>query len=200
MERTKIKKGIAVWIFGFLTFLAILHTFDAILFFIVGNTNSILKLYPIGNALENLDVRTYMWASIVLTFVFFGITCIVAFHDPLEILINKMLSNVEAEENPADRTIDSSLSTLELMNSTLTSNSVALHAVKENTDELKADLGLLVARLEKLEKNFEELKTCPSCGKGISPDFRLCPYCGELLYTHIFVNKSPLPEIRSRQP
>ena len=200
MERSKIKKGIAVWIFGFLTFLAVLHTFDAIFSFTVGNTNSILKLYPIGNVLEDLNVMTYLWASIVSTFIFFGITCLIAFHDPIEILINKMLSNVEAEENPADHTIESSLSTLELMNSTLTSNSVALHAVKENTNALKADLGLLISRLEKLEKNFEGLKTCPSCGKGISPDFRLCPYCGELLYAHVFVNKSPLPEIRSSQP
>lgn len=200
MERSKIKKGIAVWIFGFLTFLAVLHTFDATLSFTVGNANSILKLYPVGNVLEDLNVMTYLLASIVSTFIFFGITCLIAFHDPIEILINKMLSNVEAEENPADHTIESSLSTLELMNSTLTSNSVALHAVKENTNALKADLGLLISRLEKLEKNFEELKTCPSCGKGISPDFRLCPYCGELLYTHVFVNKSPLPEIRSRQP
>jgi len=198
MERSKIKKGIAVWIFGFLTFLAVLHTFDAVLSFTVGNVNSILKLYPIGNVLEDLDIRTYTWTSIILTFIFFGITCLIAFHDPVEILINKMLSNVEAEENPADHTIESSLCTLEMMNSTLTSNSIALHAVKENTNALKADLGLLMTRLERLEKNFGGLKMCPSCGKGISPEFRLCPYCGELLYARVFVNKSPLPEIRSR--
>ena len=198
MERSKIKKGIAVWMFGFLTFLTVLHTLDATLSFTIGNTNSILKLYPIGNALENLDVRTYMWVSIVSTFIFFGITCLIAFHDPIEILINKMLSNVEAEENPADRTIESSLSTLEMMNSTLTSNSIDLHTVKDNTIALKVDLGLLASRLEKVEKNFDSLKTCPSCGKGISPDFRLYPYCGELLHAHVFVNKSLLPEIRSR--
>lgn len=180
--------------------MAVLHTFDATLSFTVGNVNSILKLYPIGNLLEELDVATYLWASIVLTFVLFGITCVIAFHDPIEILINKMLSNVEVEENPTDHTIESSLCTLEMMNSTLTSNSVVLHAVKDNMSALKADLGPLVTRLEKLEKGFRELKTCPSCGKGISPDFKLCPYCGELLYAHVFVNKSPLPEIRSRQP
>jgi uncharacterized protein (UPF0212 family) len=180
--------------------LAVLHTFDATLSFTVGNVNSILKLYPIGNVLENLDVTTYLWASIALTFVLFGITCVIAFHDPIEILINKILSNVEAEENPTDHTIESSLCTLEMMNSTLTSNGIALHAVKDNTSALKADLGQLVTRLEKLENDFKRLKTCPSCGKGISPDFRLCPYCGELLYARVFVNKSPLPEIRSRQP
>ena len=200
MERSKIKKGIAVWIFGFLTFLAVLHTFDATLSFTVGNVNSIIKLYPIGNFLEGLDVTAYLWASIISTFVLFGITCIIAFHDPIDILLNKMLSTVEAEENPTDHTIESSLSTLEMMNSTLTSNSIVLHAVKDNVNALKADLGKMVTRLEKLEKDFGGLKTCPSCGKEINPDFRLCPYCGELLYAHVFVNKSPLLEIRSRQP
>ena len=200
MERSKIKRGIAIWIFGFLTFLAVLHTFDATLSFTVGNVNSILKLYPIGDVLQELDVTTYLWVSIILTFVLFGITCLIAFHNPIEILINKILSNVEVEENPTDRTIESSLSTLELMNSTLTSNSIVLHTVKDNMNTLKADLGQLVARLEKLENGFKGMKTCPSCGKEVSPDFRLCPYCGELLYAHVFVNKNLLPEIRSRQP
>jgi len=200
VERIKIKRGIAVWIFGFLTFLAILHTFDATLSFTIGNVNSILKLYPIGDALEKLDVTTYLWASIVSTFILFGITCIIAFHDPIEILINRMLSSVETEENPTDHTIESSLCTLELMNSTLTSNSIVLHTLKDNTSALKADVGRLVTRLEELERGFKRLKTCPSCGKEISSDFRLCPYCGELLCAQIFVNKSPLPEIRSRQP
>jgi len=166
----------------------------------VGNVNSILNLYPIGNVLKELDVRTYLLASIVVTFIFFGITCVIAFHDPLEILISKMLSNVEVEENPTDHTIESSLCTLEMMNSTLTSNSIVLHAVKDNVSTLKADLGRLVTRLEKLENDFEGPKTCPSCGKGISPDFRLCPYCGELLYAHVLVSRNLLPEIRSRQP
>lgn len=160
--------------------------------------NSILKIYPIGNVLDELDVATYLWASIILTFVLFGITCLIAFHDPIEILINKVLSNVEVEENPTDHTIESSLCTLEMMNSTLTSNGIVLHAVKENMNAFKADLGQLITRLERLEKDFKALKTCPSCGKGISPDFRLCPYCGELLYAHVFVSKSTLPEIKSR--
>ncbi len=180
--------------------MAVLHTFDATLSFTVGNVNSILKLYPIGNVLEELDVATYLWTSIILTFILFGITSVIAFHDPVEILINKILSNVEVEENPTDHTIESSLCTLEMMNSTLTSNSIVLHTVKDHMGALKADLGQLITRLENLEKDFKRLKTCPSCGKGISPDFRLCPYCGELLYTHVFVNKSPMPEIRSRQP
>ena len=180
--------------------MAVLHTFDATLSFTTGNMNSILNLYPFGNILEGLDVTTYLCASIITTFVLFGITCIIAFHDPIEILINKILSNVETEENPTDHTIESSLCTLEMMNSTLTSNSIVLHAVKDHTSALKTDLGQLVTRLEKLEKGFEGLKTCPSCGKGISPDFRLCPYCGELLYAHVIVSKNPLPEIRSRQP
>ena len=180
--------------------MAVLHTFDASLSFTIGNVNSILKLYPLSNILEDLDVSTYLWASIALTFVLFGITCIIAFHDPIEILISKILSNVETEENPTDHTIESSLSTLEMMNGTLTSNSVVLHTVKDNTSALKADLGQLAKILEKLEKDFKELKTCPSCGKGISPNFRFCPYCGELLYAHVFVNKGSLPEIRSRQP
>jgi len=162
--------------------------------------NSILKLYPIGNISENLDVATYLWITLILTFVLFGITCVIAFHDPIEIWLNKILSNVEVEENPTDHTIESSLCTLEMMNSTLTSNSQTLHAVKDNMGALKTNLGQLVARLEKLETDFKRLEKCPSCGKGISHDFKLCPYCGELLYAQVIVNQNALPEIRSRQP
>jgi energy-converting hydrogenase Eha subunit G len=49
-----VKKGITVWIFGFLTFLAVLHTFDAVLSFTLGGTNLLLELNPFYGLIYNM--------------------------------------------------------------------------------------------------------------------------------------------------
>lgn len=180
-----------------MTFLAVLHTFDAVLGFTGGNTSFLLKLYPFKNLLGNVDVVTYFWASLASAFILFGITCAVAFHNPIEVLINKTLEEVELEENPSDRTIESKASVLEMISDTLTSNSVVLHSVKDDVNAVRYDMSNLKTRLDKLEKDLTKLK-CPSCGKDISPDFKLCPFCGELLHPHIFVDTRQLQQVSTR--
>jgi len=195
------RKAIIVWIFGFLTFMAILHTFDAVLGLTVGNTNLLLKLYPFKNLLADVDVVTYFWASLSSAFILFGVTCAVAFHNPIEALINKTLAEVELEENPGDRTLESKASALEMISDTLTSNSVVLQSVKDDVDVVRYDLSNLKTRLDKMEKDLTKLtklRNCPSCGKEISPDFKLCPFCGELLHPHIFVDVPQMHQIPTR--
>jgi len=181
-----------------LTFLAVLHTFDAVLGLVVGNTNLLLKLYPFKNLLGDVDVVTYFWASLISSFILFGITCAVAFHNPIEALINKTLAEVESEENPSDHTLESKASVLEMISDTLTSNSVVLQSVKDDVNAVRYDMSNLKTRLDKLEKDLTKLMKCPSCGKDISPDFKLCPFCGELLHPHVFVDTRQLQQISTR--
>jgi hypothetical protein len=198
MKGISVRKAIVVWIFGFLTFLAVLHTFDAVLGLTVGNTNLLLYLYPFKNLLGEVNIITYFWASLVSAFLLFGITCAVALHNPIETLINKTLAEVEMEENPNDQTLDSRESILEMISDTLTSNSTVLQSVKEDINAVRFEMSNLKVRLEKLEKTITKLMKCPSCGKDISPDFKLCPFCGELLHAHIIVDTRQLQEISAR--
>lgn len=195
------RKAIIVWIFGFLTFMAVLHTFDAFLGLTVGNTNSLLRLYPFKSLLDNMDTATYFWGSLSSAFILFGVICAVAFHNPIEALINKTLAEVELEENPGDRTLESKTGALEMISDTLTSNSVVLQSVKDDMNVVRYDVSNLKTRLDKLEKDLTKLTKlmrCPSCGKDISLDFKLCPFCGELLHPHIFVDVPQMPQIPTR--
>ncbi len=190
-----------VWIFGFLTFLAVLHTFLAALASFLGNADLLMKLYPFKNLFGELDIGTYFLASLVVVFILFGITCAVAFHNPIEALINKTLAEVESEENPGDNTLESKASALEMINDTLTSNSVVLQSVKDDVNAVRYEMSNLKTRLDKLEKEMTKLTKlmkCPSCSKDISPDFKLCPFCGELLHPHVFVDNRQMQEISAK--
>ena len=190
-----------VWIFGFLTFLAVLHTFFAALALMLGNVDLLMKLYPFKNLFGEVDIGTYFLASLIVVFILFGITCAVAFHNPIEALINKTLAEVESEENSDDNTLESKASALEMISDTLTSNSVVLQSVKDDVNAVRYDVSNLKTRLDKLEKEmtkFTKSMKCPSCGKDISPDFKLCPFCGELLHPHIFADTRQLQEISAK--
>ncbi|MEA2090010.1 MAG: zinc ribbon domain-containing protein [Thermoproteota archaeon] len=194
------KKGISVWIFGFLTFLAVLHTFDAFLSFTSGETNLFLKLYHINRWFGNVDVVMYFWSSLVSAFVLFGVTSIISCHNPIMTLYDKILAEVEFAEKEVDDVMESETSLLEMINNSLTSNSVALQMVKKNLSSmkeaqegLKAKMGRLGSKLNDLEVEltigFKKLRTelterekCPSCGRNVSPGFKICPYCGEKLW------------------
>jgi len=113
-------------------------------------------------------------------------------------LINKTLAEVESEENPSDCTLESKASVLEMISDTLTSNGVALQSVKDDVNAVRYEMSNLKTRLDKLSTDLTRLMKCPTCGKDISPDFKLCPFCGELLHPHIFVNTSQLQQISAR--
>jgi len=78
-----LKRGVAVWISGFLTFLAALSSFSIVMYWIREDRNFILRPYLVGDIIRNLvgdlRVETYFWISIVTTFVFFGLTCLIAY-------------------------------------------------------------------------------------------------------------------------
>lgn len=74
-----IKRGIAVWIFAFATFLAIMSSFAIVVRLINEGADSIVSPYLIGNIFGNLSVESYLWISLTTTFIFLGLTCIIAY-------------------------------------------------------------------------------------------------------------------------
>jgi len=79
------KRGVAVWISGFLTFLAVLSSFGTVLYLIdeTKGPNFILRPYLIGDIMGSLvgdlSVENYFWISLTATFIFLGLTCIIAY-------------------------------------------------------------------------------------------------------------------------
>ena len=191
-----------MWIFGFLTFLAVLHTFDAVLSFTLGSTNSLLNLNPfyglIYNMFGEIDAASYFWVSIIFTFTLFGMSCAIAFHDPIATFINKVVSDAKTVENPADVHLESGLNIFEMVNDSVTSNGILLNKVKGSMESIgnsvntvRTELSMLGARLGKLETDLIPHRKCPSCGKNVSQDFKVCPYCGERLLFCVQISTIP---------
>ena len=74
-----VKRGITVWISAFATFLAIMCSFAMVVLLINEGAGSIVKPYIIGSIFGNLSVESYLWISVTTTFIFLGITCIMAY-------------------------------------------------------------------------------------------------------------------------
>jgi len=78
-----VKRGVAVWISGFLTFLAVLSTFGMVVYWIREGRDFILRPYLIGDIIGglvgDLSVENYLWISLIATFVFLGLTCVIAY-------------------------------------------------------------------------------------------------------------------------
>jgi type II secretory pathway component PulF len=88
------KRGITVWIFSSLSFLAAIHTLEAILALFFNTEVILLKSYPIINTL-NLNPATYLLASTAATISIWGITCKTAVETPVERFLDTMLSDAK---------------------------------------------------------------------------------------------------------
>jgi hypothetical protein len=187
------RKDVAVWISGYLTFLSILFTFDAFFFF--GGPNSLMKLYPlyavIHNVFGDIDGSTYLWLTSISTFILFGITCTFVFQDPLTLLIKKLASETQSEENQMGDSFESNLNTLEMINHSLTHNSVdlneiknGLHTLKDNIEAMKIGITKLTTELASLEREVTKTKERASCRNKTLPESKLCPNCGKKLVRH----------------
>ena len=90
------KKGIAVWILGFITFLAFLNAFNAALMWTLVGGNLEFEPYLIGQFTGRMQVTLYFWISAVTAFVFLGCTTAVAFRKPpLDPAIVEMFNNMK---------------------------------------------------------------------------------------------------------
>jgi hypothetical protein len=73
------KRGIIVWISGFVTFLSIIATFYMVVRLINEGAQSIVTPYLFGSIVGSLSVEAYLWIFITATFIFLGLTCIIIY-------------------------------------------------------------------------------------------------------------------------
>ena len=54
-----------------------------------------------------------------------------------------------------------------------------IHPLKESVEKMKTELRSLRKETKKLEDKVNFQILCPTCGKPLLPEFKICPYCGE---------------------
>lgn len=193
------KKGIGVWFFSTLTFAALVHLIDATSALVFNNQIKLFQLYPfINEKLQAMTPNTYFWISAITTVILWGITCAIAFENPVEAFLNKILSDAKKQDAVETQTLDEKSEVLDAMNETVEMNNTLLAQVKdmmynvrtevkeiqpltENIEKLKTELSRLKKEFRKFEENVKHPNKCPACGKPILPEFKVCPYCGENL-------------------
>lgn len=191
------KKGISVWIFSSLTFIATLHLAEATSALLFNSEIHLFQLYPlIGEKLKAIPPMAYFWISAVSAFTLWGITCAIAFTNPVETFLNKILSDAKTQSAVEAQLLEEKSEVLDAMNETIDSNSQILAQVKdlicnvraevkdiqplrENMEKIKTELNNLRKEFKKLEEKVHFPNICPTCGKPLLPEFKLCPYCGE---------------------
>lgn len=191
------KKGITVWLFSTLTFIALIHLIEAISALIFKNEIHLLQLYPfIGEKLQTITPQTYFITSATATLISWGITCAAAFTNPVETFLNKILSDAKKQSTAETKMLEEKSEILDVMNETIESNNEILAQVrdiiynvrtevkeiqplKEGIEKMKAEISNLRKEVKKLEEKVYFPKVCLNCGKPILPEFKICPYCGE---------------------
>ncbi len=194
-----VRKGVAVWILGSLTFLAGLHALDGFLW-LVGNESEswFLTIYPFTTLIGTVNPLLYMMCSLIATLLLWGGTAVVALRNPVEAFLGKMLEDGKKDNQADVELLETKTSVLEMMSETLENNSkllaglrdvvfnvrgevLSLEPLGKGVEELKSDVEDLKKMIKRLEREVKKYKLCPACGREILAEFRLCPYCGENL-------------------
>jgi hypothetical protein len=189
------KKGIAIWLFTTLTFISLIHLIDAAAAILLNSPTHILQLYPIINQqLQQIPLNIYLYASAAITIALWAVTCLIAVDNPVEEFLNKILSDAKTQTSTEAQILESKSEVLDLMYETIESDSEILAQVKDLMRNMRAEVKdiqpiretiektrIEVGSLKKQMRIFEEKMlftiVCPSCGKLLRPDFKLCPYC-----------------------
>ncbi|MBN1358666.1 hypothetical protein JW988_07850 [Candidatus Bathyarchaeota archaeon] len=193
------RKGIAIWLFSSLTVISLIHLIDAASALLFNNTTHILQLYPLINQqLQQIPTDIYLYTAAASTITLWAITCLVAFDNPVETFLNKILSDVKNQSTTEAQIIESRSEVLDLIYETIEADSVTLAQVKDLMRNVRVEVRDIQPMKESMEKTKTELTTvkkqlktleekllfnivCPACGKMLRADFRLCPYCGETM-------------------
>jgi DNA repair exonuclease SbcCD ATPase subunit len=191
------KKGIAIWLFTTLTFISLIHLIDAATAILFNNPIQLLQLYPfINQQLQQIPTYAYLYISGASTVILWGITCLIAFDNPVEAFLNKVLSDAKKQTATETQLLESKSDLFDLMYETIESDSETLaqvkdlmrnmraevkdiQPIKETMEKTRTELSSLKKQIKTLEEKLLFTMLCPACGQALRPDFKLCPYCGE---------------------
>ncbi|MDH7564674.1 MAG: hypothetical protein QHH24_07360 [Candidatus Bathyarchaeota archaeon] len=134
------KKSFTVWLFSSLTFISTAHLIDALLAVTTGTNAKILQLYPLINEkLQTLAPATYFWITAAATLIFWGITCTIAFDNPVETFLNKILSDAKQQTAVETQLLENKSELLDMMFETIEADNKILSQVKDLMCNVRAD-------------------------------------------------------------
>lgn len=186
-----------MWLFSSLTFIALLHLVDAISALVFGNEIRLLKFYPlISEKLQAITSMAYFWVSATAAFVLWGITCTIAFTNPVETFLNKILSDAKKQSAVETQLLEDKSELLDAMFETIEAdNEILAHVkdlmcnvradvkeiqpLKESMEKMKTEFNTLKKEIKSFEEKLKYPNFCLACGKPILSEFKICPYCGE---------------------
>lgn len=189
------KKGIAIWLLSTLTVISLVHAIDAAATILFNNQTQLLQLYPLINQ-QQIAADIYLYISGALTVILWGITCLIAFDNPVETFLNKVLSDAKTQTATEAQVLESKSELFDLMYETVESDSETLaqvkdlmrnmrtevkdiQPIKETMEKTRTELSSLKKQIKTLEEKLLFTIVCPACGNSLQSDFKLCPYCGE---------------------
>ena len=190
-------KGLSVWILSSLTFVSVVNLVEAIYVLVSGSQIKLLQLYPfVGGYLTNISPVLYLWLSAGASLIFWGMTCGIAFENPLEKLLKKALTDAKQQSVAEAHLVEDKSEILDAMYETIESSREIIASVKDmicnvrtevkeiqplttTVDLIRLELNDLAKDVEKLEANVKYSYVCFACGKPLLPEFKICPYCGE---------------------
>jgi predicted flap endonuclease-1-like 5' DNA nuclease len=160
-----LKKGIAVWMLGFLTFLAALNAFNAQLLWTLRGSDFEFEPYLIGQFTGKMEVARYLWISLAATFILLGCTAVMAFRKPpLDPDLMEILATVDSHIAANKKTLEEGLAanrkSIESMESNLREKMEAQKTINEKSFE-NLSTSLQSTRretLDTLEKQTKELQ------------------------------------------
>jgi hypothetical protein len=174
-----------------------MHFSDAVLALFFNNQIHLLQLYPIINEkLQNVAPTTYFWVSAASALIFWGITCAVAFDNPVEQFLNKILSDARRQSIVETQFVEDKSEILDAMYETIESSNDTLAHVKdvmcnvrtevkeiqpltESIQMMRVEISGLKKEVKRLEEKIKPPNLCSACGKPLLPEFKVCPFCGE---------------------
>jgi hypothetical protein len=197
-ERSSLgKKGLAVWISSSLTFIALVHLIDAISAAVFTNPIRLLLLYPFPKEkIGAITPTTYLWISAVASLILWGITCAIAFENPVETFLNRVLSDAKSQSTVENQLLDIKSEVLDSISETIESchKTIAevkdmifnvrteareIHPLKECMEKTRVELAILKREMRRIDEKITFPNLCAACGKPLMPEFNVCPYCGE---------------------
>ena len=132
------RKSVGIWVLTTLTFISLIHFVEAITAVILNNPIRLLQIYPfINGLLTSMSAETYFIISAASTIILWGITCLVAFHNPVEVYLNKYKA-AETQFQEKGEILNLMYETVESDHETLTQLKDMMHNVRAEVKEIQS--------------------------------------------------------------
>lgn len=158
---THLKKGILVWILGFLTFLAAVNVLNAVMHGVDKGAEDSIGLYLIGSVVPDIKLRDYFWISVAATCILSALTSIVAFRtlsDPH--LLWRIDKLEEGMANNADTIRVTHMNLVEDIENSRKAREEFMNKITTNLRDTRKEILSMLNKNEKhmqeIEENFQE--------------------------------------------